>query len=63
MKHTVKIDAGKSIVITPNKTGQGVCISLELFGVSMAAAILTPDQCDALTLAVEVCNEKSAVKS
>lgn len=63
MKHTVKIDAGKSIVITPNKTGQGARISLELFGASMAAAILTPDQCDALTLAVEVCNEKSAVKS
>lgn len=58
-KHTIKIDAGKSIVVQPNTTGPGVRVSLELFGASMASAVLTADQCGALIVGIEVCNEKA----
>lgn len=59
MKHTIKIDAGKSIVVQPNPNGQGVRFSLVLFGADMATAVLTPDQCGALIVGIEVCNEKA----
>lgn len=59
MKTTVKIDAGKSIVVQPNKTGPGVSFSLVLFGASMAAAVMTPDQCQALILGIEIASDKS----
>lgn len=60
MKHTIKIDAGKAIVIQRNKKGPGVQLSLELFGASMASAILTPDQCGALIFGLEESNEKES---
>jgi len=59
MKSTIKIDAGKSIVVQPNKTGPGVSVSLVLFGASMASAVLTPDQCAALILGIEIASEKA----
>lgn len=58
-RHTIKIDAAKAIVIQPARTGQGVSVSLELFGATMAGAVLTPDQCGALVLAVQVAQEQS----
>ena len=59
MKSTIKIDAAKSIVVEPNKAGPGVSFSLVLFGVDMASAILTPDECAALILGIQIAGEKS----
>lgn len=53
LKTTIKIDAGKSIVIEPNKQGVGVIVSLVLFGASLASATLTPDQCGAMMAGLE----------
>jgi hypothetical protein len=59
MKTTIKIEAGKSIVVEPNKTGAGVRFSLVLFGASMASAVLTADQCGALITGIQFANERS----
>jgi hypothetical protein len=63
VKHTIKIDTGKAIVIKPNPKGRGVQLSLELFGASMASAVLTPDQCGALVTGLKVCTEKAEGKA
>lgn len=58
--HTIKIDARTSIVVQPTKTGTaGVRFSLVVFGVDMATATLTPDQCAALILSIEIAGEQS----
>ena len=56
MKTTIKLDIGKAIVITPNNTGRGVRVSLEVFGASMGSGVLAPDQCGALINALEECS-------
>ena len=58
-KHTIKIDTAKAIVIQPAKAGRGVSFGLELFGATMASAILSADHCAALILAVQVAQEQS----
>jgi hypothetical protein len=58
--HTIKIDVAKSIVVQPTKTGAaGVRFSLVLFGADMATAVLTPDQCAALILGIQIAGEQS----
>jgi hypothetical protein len=59
MKHTIKIDTGKAIVIRPNPKGRGVQLSLELFGAPMAATVLTPEQCAVMFLSIQICAEKA----
>ena len=59
-RHTIKIDAAKAIVIQPTKTGAvGVRFSLVMFGADMASAILTPDQCAALILGIQIAGEQA----
>lgn len=58
---TIKIDPAKSIVVQPTKTGEaGVRFSLVLFGADMASAVLTPDQCSALILGIQIAQEQAA---
>ena len=52
--HTIKIDAAKSLVIQPNKTGPGVRFSFALFGADMATVVLTADQCAVLVNRVQI---------
>ena len=57
---TIKIDLAKSIVVQPTKTGAaGVRFSLVLFGADMASAVLTPDQCASLILAIQIAGEQA----
>lgn len=59
-KHTIKIDTAKAIVIQPAKTGAaGVRFSLVMFGADIASAILTPDQCAALILGIQIAGEQT----
>ena len=60
MEHTIKIDAGKSIVSNPDKAGGGVTFDLKFFGASMASGVLTPDQCGVLIFALEHAMAKPA---
>lgn len=59
MKSTIKIDAAKAIVVQPNKTGQGVRVSLVLFGADMGTAVLDKDQCAALVLGIQIASEQA----
>lgn len=60
MTHTIKLDLAKSIVVQPTKTGAaGVRFSLVLFGADMATAVLTPDQCAALILGIQIAGEQA----
>lgn len=60
MKHTIKIDTAKSIVIETIESGPGAVVSLVLFGASLASAYLDKDQCQALILALEIAVERPA---
>jgi hypothetical protein len=57
MKTTIKIDAGRSLVVQPNKTGPGLRFSVEVFGHTMASVVMTPDQCGALITGIQIANE------
>ena len=58
-KHTIKIDAAKSLVLQPNKTGPGVLFSLVLFGADMASVVLTDEQCAVLISRIQIAQEQA----
>lgn len=62
MKTTVKIDAGKALVVEPNKTGPGLRVSLELFGATLATAVLDTDQASALMFGFECALDADLVR-
>lgn len=61
MKTTIKLGAGRAIVVTP--APGGVRIDLTMAGVVVGGDRITPDQCGALMFGIEQALEKSQIEA
>lgn len=61
MKTTVKLGAGKAIVVSP--APGGVRVDLTVAGVVMGGDRMTPDQCGALIFGIEQALEKGQIEA
>lgn len=59
MKTTIKLDASRALVIAPAPDRPGVEIAFLMFGATMGGATLTPDQCQAVSVGLEIALDKS----
>lgn len=61
MKTTIKLGAGRAIVVTP--APGGVRVDLTMAGVVMGGDRITPDQCGALIFGIEQALEKGQIEA
>lgn len=61
MKTTIKLGAGRAIVVTP--APGGVRVDLTMAGMVMGGDKLTPDQCGALMFGIEQALEKGQIEA
>lgn len=53
MKSTIKLDGGKSVVIQPGASGTAR-LDITIMGVGVGGLNLTPDQCGAIMVGLEM---------
>ncbi|WP_302172856.1 hypothetical protein [uncultured Hydrogenophaga sp.] len=59
MRSTIKLGAGRAIVVQPQ--GEGVRFDLTFAGVVVGGDVLTPDQCGALVFSIEQAAEAAGI--
>lgn len=61
MKHTIRLDGGKTAVVMPGLENTAR-LEITILGVGVGALNLTPDQCGAVIFALEQVLERNGIK-